>query len=196
MGRYYSGNICGKFWFGVQSSGAMEKYGATEEGPEFRFKSCRCCCECFAGDFVPQEKDYCEDCFNSYEDHIKEVREENDDNDTECFEEDESGRNFTYDRDKFEDQGLPFIQEHEELFNKYIESLTFEDADEEYAYEEKWVVDICGSERPDAFEREEDGGLRPNREDEKILADLCMLKQIQHFFEKEETKLCSWYAEY
>ena len=176
MGRWYHGNIHGKFWFGVQSSGAMEEYGATEEGPEFRFKSCRCCCE-----YEPQEKDYCEDCFNSYEDHIKEVREENDDNDSECFEEDESGRNFTYDKDTFEYQGLPFIQEHEELFNKYIESLTFEDADEDYAYDIKWVKEEYGIKRND---------------DDKILADLCMLKQIQHFFEKEETTLCCWYAEY
>ena len=175
MGRYYSGNINGKFWFACQSSDAMENYGAIVEDPEFRFKSCGCrCC-----DFVPEEKDYCEDCFNSYEDHIKEVRDEtDDDNDTECFEEDESGGNWKYDRDMFEDQGLPFIEEHKDLFNKYIESITFDD-DDDYAYEEKWV-----------------GGDRPTDEDEKILADLCMLKQIQHFFEEDGSESCYWYAEY
>lgn len=30
MGRYYSGDIEGKFWFGVQSSYAFERFGATE----------------------------------------------------------------------------------------------------------------------------------------------------------------------
>jgi len=177
MGRYYSGNIYGKFWVGVQSSGAMEDYGAIVEGPEFRFKSCGCRCEC-----EPQEKDYCEDCFNSYEDHIKDVRDEtDDDNDTECFEEDGSGANFTYDRDMFEDQGLPFIEEHKDLFNKYIESITFEDAYEDYAYEVKWTKEEYA---------------RTFNDDDKILADLCMLKQIQHFFEEDGSESCSWYAEY
>ena len=191
MGRYYSGNINGKFWFACQSSDAMEKYGAVLHDPMFRFKSCGCRC-----DYTPDdEKDYCEECFNSYEDHIKEVRDEtDDDNDTECFEEDETGGNFTYDKDMFEDQGLPFIEEHKDLFNKYIESITFDD-DDDYAYEEKWVV-TEDDERPDAFESRDDGGTRPTREENKILADLCMLKQIQHFFEKEECESCEWYAEY
>ena len=30
MGRYYSGDINGKFWFAVQSSRAAERFGATE----------------------------------------------------------------------------------------------------------------------------------------------------------------------
>ena len=29
MGRYYSGDISGKFWFGVQSSGAADRFGVT-----------------------------------------------------------------------------------------------------------------------------------------------------------------------
>jgi hypothetical protein len=30
MGRYYSGDIEGKFWFGLQSSNCGERFGATE----------------------------------------------------------------------------------------------------------------------------------------------------------------------
>lgn len=33
MGRYYSGDIDGKFWFGVQSSSAADRFGVTGEPP-------------------------------------------------------------------------------------------------------------------------------------------------------------------
>ena len=33
MGRYYNGDIEGKFWFAVQSSGAPARFGATEFEP-------------------------------------------------------------------------------------------------------------------------------------------------------------------
>jgi len=179
MGRWYHGNIHGKFWFGVQSSDAMEKYGAVEGQHEFMFQVCSCfCCEC---DQTPDEKDYCEDCYESYEDHIKEVRDEwDDDSITECFVEDESNGNWSYDRDVFEEKGLPFIQEHEELFNKYIESITF-DEDDDYSYDIKWT--------------KEEYRTTHNKEDDEILADLCMLKQIQHFFQEENQETCSWGAE-
>lgn len=34
MGRYYSGDIDGKFWFAVQSSDAADRFGVTGERPE------------------------------------------------------------------------------------------------------------------------------------------------------------------
>lgn len=33
MGRYYTGDIEGKFWFGVQSSDAADRFGVTGEQP-------------------------------------------------------------------------------------------------------------------------------------------------------------------
>lgn len=33
MGRYYSGDIDGKFWFAVQSSNAADRFGVTGEQP-------------------------------------------------------------------------------------------------------------------------------------------------------------------
>jgi hypothetical protein len=33
MGRYYSGDIDGKFWFAVQSSSAADRFGVTGEPP-------------------------------------------------------------------------------------------------------------------------------------------------------------------
>jgi hypothetical protein len=35
MGRYYSGDIQGKFWFGVQSSCAASRFGGAESEPSY-----------------------------------------------------------------------------------------------------------------------------------------------------------------
>jgi hypothetical protein len=35
MGRYYSGNIEGKFWFGTQNSDAAEQFGAVANEPNY-----------------------------------------------------------------------------------------------------------------------------------------------------------------
>lgn len=35
MGRYYSGDIEGKFWFGVQSSTAADRFGVTHNEPSY-----------------------------------------------------------------------------------------------------------------------------------------------------------------
>lgn len=35
MGRYYSGDINGKFWFGVQSSNAADRFGVTGHEPSY-----------------------------------------------------------------------------------------------------------------------------------------------------------------
>jgi hypothetical protein len=35
MGRYYSGDIDGKFWFGVQSSDAADRFGVIGEPPNY-----------------------------------------------------------------------------------------------------------------------------------------------------------------
>jgi hypothetical protein len=35
MGRYYNGDIEGKFWFGVQSSNSADRFGVTGHVPEY-----------------------------------------------------------------------------------------------------------------------------------------------------------------
>ena len=37
MGRYYSGDIDGKFWFGLQSSNAADRFGVTGEPPNMLY---------------------------------------------------------------------------------------------------------------------------------------------------------------
>ena len=42
MGRYYSGNINGKFWFGIQNSNCIEDLGGTVEEESYEWQGCRC----------------------------------------------------------------------------------------------------------------------------------------------------------
>jgi hypothetical protein len=80
MGRYYyirtsndDGNINydGKFWFGVQSSNDFENIGFTKsEDQELVWKFCGCCFR--SGDMM---EDYCENCFDTREEHEKSVEE-------------------------------------------------------------------------------------------------------------------------
>jgi len=66
MGRYYRGDISGKFWFAVQCSLDASHFG--EEYTEvYEFYGCGCVIEHI--NKVPNEKSYCEDCYSSFEEH-------------------------------------------------------------------------------------------------------------------------------
>ena len=172
MGRNYDCNIRGKFWRG-QSSNAMESYGAYKGDQEVYFISCGCSCD------RQWQYSYCSACYSSYEKHIADVREESGDDMDECTWETRDTREWTYSRENFEEKGLPFIEKHQELFNERITSLTF-DNDFNYEYTIEFV----------------DGAEKPMKDD-SILADLCMLKQIEHFFnENPDEDECCWNAEY
>jgi hypothetical protein len=172
MGRNYYGGIRGKFW-AVQSSGALQECGAQKGCQSVCFISCGCDCE------DQGKHSYCKDCYESYEEHIADVREESGEDTDEdtwvvC-----NLWEWTYSRDSFEEQGLPFIEKHQALFNERITSLTFNDL-KHYEYTIEFV----------------DGAEKPMKDD-SILADLCMLKQIEHFFkENPDEEDCEWEAEY
>jgi len=146
----------------------MEEHGAVLEGYDHDFVSCGCCT-----DGEDDGTDFCHDCFESREEHLKAIHEEDEEATiTTC----EGGcANFIMDRDVFEDQGKPFIDEHAELFMKGVKEFKM-DADDEYEYE-------C------EFET-----VFP--EDRRTLADVCMLKQIEKFFEDNpDEESCSWNGE-
>ena len=63
MGRYYTGQISGKFWFGIQDSTDADFFG-TEYSDVFSFYVCGC--EYFTG----ESKEYCDGCFGSLEEHM------------------------------------------------------------------------------------------------------------------------------
>lgn len=64
MGRYYSGSIEGKFWFGVQSSNDVENLiSITSNPPNMSWIGCGC--------HVEYEEDgYCLNCYNSLEEFL------------------------------------------------------------------------------------------------------------------------------
>ena len=76
MGRYYDGNISGKFWVGAQSSFSMNKFGATDKD---RYEYA--CCGCH---FDKDDTDYCQSCYESKEEHLEAVHEDEPDVDI-CF---------------------------------------------------------------------------------------------------------------
>ena len=177
MGRTYHGHITGKFWFGCQGSAPVKHFGGVEISQDICFASCGCS---ISSEELEGEKTYCSDCYSSFEEHLAEVREENGEEEESCYYECNTYEWMIH-RDAFEEKCLPHINKHEELFNKYIETITFcEDFD--LAYEIKWIDKKYESER---------------LEEDRLIADLCFMKQIQEWFKRnEDENTCSWNSEY
>ena len=176
MGRTYNGHITGKFWFACQDSDPVREFGGVEISQDLCFAVCGCS---ISSEDLEGEKTYCSDCYSSFQEHLAEVREENCDKET-CYYECNTYEWMVH-RDAFEEKCLPHINKHEEIFNKYIETITFVE-DFDLAYEIKWIDKKYESER---------------LEEDKLLADLCFMKQIQEWFKRNpEENVCSWNAEY
>jgi hypothetical protein len=77
MGREYFGDIGGKLAFGIQNSDDIENLVTINFQEQFCFHYCECIAE-------NTDKTYCDDCFDSYEEHLETAKEEccleNDDN--------------------------------------------------------------------------------------------------------------------
>jgi len=71
MGRFYSGDISGKFWFGVQSSDDISELVSYVPSNNYIWKSCGC----YVDEDIPEGK-YCRGCYESLDSHILEVEEE------------------------------------------------------------------------------------------------------------------------
>ena len=179
MGRYYYGNITGKFWFAVQSSSPMKQFGAVELKSRIEYLVCGCGCE-FDGD-APSDNAYCSECYESHEQHLAEVVEqEADDEITETWRANEGCGEWEFAREDFELNGIAFINQHQEFFDRHVASITFNKEDS-YDYDFEYT----------------EGGDPLTKEEDELLADLCMLKQIQKFFdENPDEDSCDWEAEY
>lgn len=173
MGRMYSGDVSGKWWLGVQSSAPLFNFGGIEVSQDYCFKVCGC----HFDSTQLEERCYCQYCYKSYEEHLHAISENEDDEETsECYCECNTYE-WLIDRDVFECQCLPYIKKNEELFNKYIETIIF---DEDYLYEihrTKKNYEVI--------------------DDNRIIADLCFMKQVQEYFNKNpDEDTCSWNSEY
>lgn len=68
MGRFYDGDIEGKFWFGIQDSCDIENLVSITPCMYYSWKICNCTAEIDC-------QEYCKDCYDSKEDHIISVTE-------------------------------------------------------------------------------------------------------------------------
>ena len=69
MGRFYSGDIEGKFWVGVQDSDDIENLVNITPNIEYAWKACNCFAEI-------DDEDYCSCCYDTKEDHINDALEQ------------------------------------------------------------------------------------------------------------------------
>ena len=66
MGRFYDGDIQGKFWFGIQDSGDIENLINVTPQVYYSWKCCNCSVE-----IDIETSDYCKDCHESKDEHIE-----------------------------------------------------------------------------------------------------------------------------
>ena len=64
MGRFYDGDIQGKFWFGIQDSGDIENLITISPHVYYSWRVCNCVAEI-------DTSDYCNDCYESKDEHIE-----------------------------------------------------------------------------------------------------------------------------
>lgn len=70
MGRFYNGDITGKFWFGIQESNDISNLIDINYIPELFWKICNCGAN-------PLTTNYCNICFSSNKEHMNKIIEEN-----------------------------------------------------------------------------------------------------------------------
>tara|TARA_B110000305_G_C19158739_1_gene501556 strand:- start:181 stop:699 length:519 start_codon:yes stop_codon:yes gene_type:complete len=171
MCRYYYGAIEGKFWFAIQHSSMIENYGGWINHDQKNW--CGCDCQVDVDDDT-----YCSDCYKSFDDHKQAVLEDD-------IQHEENGSIPTYEecfpdmeitREDFEKTVLPFVSEKESLCKEWLEE--FEISDEEG--------------------HEYDVSIKKDCPEEYLstIADWCMLKQIQKYFDNNpEADECQFRGE-
>ena len=92
MGRYYNGDIEGKFWFGVQGSDDIEKLVNIKPYTYYSWIVCGCNAEI-------EDETYCRSCYDSREEHKNAIIEEYDDIDIECLYEEMQSNGYSLDKD-------------------------------------------------------------------------------------------------
>jgi hypothetical protein len=192
MGRYYHGQITGKFWFGIQSSDDATYFGVHFQ-PVYCFYSCGCYYEREACEKIeenedlqgydPEEHIYCLQCFDSFEEHNQQIKEE------QIEREDEKtwflSEQIFY---QFLPVHLPIIEHNLELLEtevgKYIQSYSIIDTDKDgnsisYSYK---LIDSVQSMKKDTLQLILDK-----------IARLCLGRQILYCVKTYDS--CSFYAE-
>lgn len=185
MGRYYRGDIEGKFWFGTQSSDDATHFGVNPD-IQYDYYGCGCCATDDITNNVDNTELYCTSCYTSLEEHLEKTEDVRDD-DTKTYH--ESNEIYYY----FQEQNLPTllkeIRKLEKTVGKYMESFIIIDKTPEYedvTDEDVTYEDITYEYRVPQGTTLKDGELEQ-------IARLCLGKQILYCVEKYGK--CGFHAE-
>jgi len=178
MGRYYTGDIGGKFWFGTQSSDDATHFGV-DPIVQYDYHGCQCC----ATDDVDATKNneeakstlFCSSCYDSLEDHLEQTKEDRQDELT-YYE----GNEVYY---EFKQEHLSTLKKEikqlEKKVGKYMEPFT--------------IVDKTLECEGVHYEYHVPGDMTLRKGEVELIARLCLGKQI--LFCLEEYGKCGFHAE-
>jgi hypothetical protein len=194
MGRYYTGDISGKFWFSIQNSDDADHFGCKGIINNYKFLIC----ECLIPDSVIEncetdDKDkslFCDSCYPSYESHRNNVIEILD-----TIEDDRlyylCGEELLY---YFDPSHLEIVKEEvdklEKEYAKYIKHFEIVD-DPELEASIEYEVELI-----DKLESSIEDEVEASAEDDFKLvhiARLCLGRQILYCLEKYDE--CEFRAE-
>jgi len=174
MGRFYSGDISGKFWFGVQNSDDASHFGL-KHTDIMTYHVCGCTCESMDRDT------YCTDCYSSFEEHVQAI------NDDDCIDDICDNSVMTcYVSEceicyEFEKQHLEIVEERvrklENIVGQYMSSykIVEKNGDIQYDIDDDIIPTIGDSETL------------------MYIARLCLGKQILYCLQQKGQ--CHFYAE-
>jgi hypothetical protein len=76
MGRYYTGDITGKFWFAIQNSDDADHFGCKGIVNNYRFYGCDCTISTFVINICEQTNQllFCNVCYSSPKEHKNDVK--------------------------------------------------------------------------------------------------------------------------
>jgi len=175
MGRYYNGDIQGKFWFGTQDSLDATNFGVNPV-MQYDYYGCQCCVsDDVTGDEDANARLYCSSCYESLEDHLEKTKEDRDE-DLTYYE----GNEVYYD---FGLNDLLSVQKEikklEKKVGKYMAPFT--------------IVDKKEEDEGVQYEYNVPEGVKLKKGELELIARLCLGKQILYCLEKYGT--CGFHAE-
>uniref|UniRef100_A0A6C0ETH1 Uncharacterized protein n=1 Tax=viral metagenome TaxID=1070528 RepID=A0A6C0ETH1_9ZZZZ len=167
MGRYYFGQISGKFWFGFQNSDDASYFGVNYKHVK-NFYSCSC--EIEDTDNLAKEI-YCTDCYASFEEHKQAMIDE----DVELYDDDDSDSTwYTSDSEityHFDASHIGMVEKKikicEDLIGDYVNDSSYKiiDDGDEITYDYTTPSNMIGT-------------------DIELIARLCLGKQILYCLRK------------
>jgi len=168
MGRYYSGNISGKFWFALQDSRDADHFGG-KSYQEYHYYGCNCSIENDSVDLL-DNKSFCTTCYASYKDHFENTIEER-----------KNDKDNKKNKDKLYYESEELYYEFDEADISYVEKVVNSLEKECGKYISKYDIEDSGDNEDITYKVELSEHITniPNDRLEKV-ARLCLGKQILH----------------